>query len=503
MKSLFGGKNRKNGAKGKKGKAAQGPESAHPSPGAQNGKGDGMGNKGNQGQSVDGSSTVFRVKIPEGVQPGEEFQVYAGDKIVRVKCPPNSRPGQFLQITVPIDPGAAPSLPDSSAGNIPNSPGVQKVAGNAYMVPIPEGVRPGQQFPVVIEGRQLMVTSPPNGVPGSMVRIVPPPPGPSDGGSSLSLPPPDSSPSPAKAPKEDEETQLFEVQVPNGVKPNQSFALLAAGVRVLVTCPGDAGPGQRIRFKLPKALTAKRKPHNEAMEIKLSYDKDGWTRTIRVSDMKFQWVRMDDNGDIDTNTRFEADKSAYVRKLSFLPPQQGADDRIRDGKMSLVPASKAFVDSRVKGNTGEVIVSYSEIADAQVKNFEDKALWFQDKCKLLRVEWNEGHMRINVRREHLLEDSVDAVMSLNRRDLRKVWRFEFIGEVGIDAGGLAREWFELVTKAIFDPDMGLWQSSEANQMCMQINPASREYIQKPGSYTLVIALCLSHPVSIVRRLYLR
>ena len=59
--------------------------------------------------------------------------------------------------------------------------------------------------------------------------------------------------------------------------------------------------------------------------------------------------------------------------------------------------------------------------------------------------------------------------------IRKLWRFEFIGEMGIDAGGLAREWFELVSKEIFDPDMGLWQSSITNQMSMTINPASGKY----------------------------
>jgi E3 ubiquitin-protein ligase NEDD4 len=44
--------------------------------------------------------------------------------------------------------------------------------------------------------------------------------------------------------------------------------------------------------------------------------------------------------------------------------------------------------------------------------------------------------------------------------------------MGIDAGGLAREWFELVCKEIFDPDMGLWMSSTTNQMSMTVNPAS-------------------------------
>ena len=188
--------------------------------------------------------------------------------------------------------------------------------------------------------------------------------------------------------------------------------------------------------------------------------------------MKLQWVRMDDRGDIDNFTAgkgFDAEKSAYVRRLEF---REGSDPRIRDGVLSLVPADEAVVDSRIRGDKGEELVSYTEIAEAQGKAFEDKAEWFQQKCKQLAVTWNEGHMRMNVRREHLLEDSVDAVMSLSRKDLRKLWRFEFIGEAGIDAGGLAREWFELTTKEIFDPDMGFWQSSEANQMCMQINPAS-------------------------------
>jgi hypothetical protein len=63
-------------------------------------------------------------------------------------------------------------------------------------------------------------------------------------------------------------------------------------------------------------------------------------------------------------------------------------------------------------------------------------------------------------------------MSLSRIDMRKSWRFNFIGEAGIDAGGLTREWFQLVSEKIFDPEMGLWQSSQVNQMCMEINPTS-------------------------------
>jgi hypothetical protein len=274
----------------------------------------------------------------------------------------------------------------------------------------------------------------------------------------------------APAPEQQEErTQLFEVQVPRGVLPGAPFALLAGGARVLVTCPPNAKPGQRIRFKLPLGLTHRPTNLSDQAQIKLKYDKDGWTRTVRATDLKFQWVRMDDNGDVDVNKRFHMEKSAYVRKLEF---RQGSDPRLRAGVLSLVPATESVVDSKIKSFDGRDVVNYSDIAEAQVKNFDDKAQWFQDTCARLSVEWNEGHMRMNVRREYLLGDSVDAVMSLSRKDLRKQWRFEFIGEMGIDAGGLAREWFQLVCQQIFDPDMGLWMSSSSNQMSMTINPAS-------------------------------
>ena len=386
-----------------------------------------------KGTATNGSdqTSVFRVTVPEGVAPGQEFSVSAGNRIVRVRCPLNSKPGQSLQITVPTS---------SQEQRPPDSPNVTPADAGAYMVEVPEGVRGGQQFPVTIAGQQLVVTCPVNARPGYRVRVVPP------------------AVEPKPRATKEEDSQLFEVVVPQGVQPGRPFALLAGGVRILVTCPTNAGPGARIRFKLPLNLTNA----SEAAQIKLSYDKDGWTRTIRVGDMKFQWIRMDDKGDVENLTVFDADKTAYVRHL--------------DETLSLIPATEAVVESQLWNDSGEVLVTYSEVANAQVQTFEEKAQWFQTKCSQLCVEWAEGHMQLNVRRELLLGDSVDAVMSLSPKDLRKAWRFEFIGEAGIDAGGLAREWFHLVTSEMFDPDMGFWMSSASNQMAMEINPASRTYL---------------------------
>lgn len=44
--------------------------------------------------------------------------------------------------------------------------------------------------------------------------------------------------------------QTFEVRVPNGVRPGQSFALMAGGQRVLVNCPASAHPGKQSSYRL-------------------------------------------------------------------------------------------------------------------------------------------------------------------------------------------------------------------------------------------------------------
>jgi hypothetical protein len=142
------------------------------------------------------------------------------------------------------------------------------------------------------------------------------------------------------------------------------------------------------------------------------------------------------------------------------------------------------VDSSIKSLSSldhTDLVSYSDIVNAQMKSYDDKVQWFNETCARLKADWGKEDSRnrakiIHVRRDYLLEDSIKEVMSLSRKDMRTLWRINFINEPGIDAGGLAKEWFELVTDEVFDPAKGLWQMSESNQMCMQINPASGELL---------------------------
>jgi hypothetical protein len=419
-------------------------------------------------RTTTGPAIVYRVTIPPGIQPGAEFHVHAGPRRVRVRCPPTSRPGQSLQITLPPEPvenqrllKAAPltsATGQAEGGSVAMTPEVAKVnqqaeetggSARSYLVDIPSNVFPGQSFTVNVAGQRFMVTCPATAGPNMKIRIVPP----------------TVREEPEAAPK----TQVFEVSVPQGVRSGQPFALVANGQRVLVTCPPNVVPGQKIRFQLPVAQVVSR--------IQLAYESNvGWKRTIRVSDMKFQWVRLDNEApeegaaaiDVESMGLFDFKKSAYVRKITYL---EGNDARMRTGRVSLIPANEAVVDSRLQVN-GRTLLSYADIAEQQEKGLEEKSAWFHNICSQLTSAWEDGRIKMVVRHQYLLHDSVAAVMALSREDMRKRWRVEFLGSPGIDVGGLSREWFQLVTEQIFDPAFGLFTSSVNNQMSVEINPAS-------------------------------
>ncbi len=71
----------------------------------------------------------------------------------------------------------------------------------------------------------------------------------------------------------------------------------------------------------------------------------------------------------------------------------------------------------------------------------------------------QPHLILSVRRDHLVEDSLREI-SLQENDLKKSLRIQFIGEEGVDAGGLRKEWFLLLCRELFDRKFGLFDSDE-------------------------------------------
>lgn len=67
------------------------------------------------------------------------------------------------------------------------------------------------------------------------------------------------------------------------------------------------------------------------------------------------------------------------------------------------------------------------------------------------------YLVLKVRRDCLVEDSlrgVSEVVGSSQEEIKKGLRIEFLGEEGVDAGGLRKEWFLLLVREVFDPHHG-------------------------------------------------
>uniref|UniRef100_A0A0A9Z0S7 E3 ubiquitin-protein ligase n=1 Tax=Lygus hesperus TaxID=30085 RepID=A0A0A9Z0S7_LYGHE len=96
------------------------------------------------------------------------------------------------------------------------------------------------------------------------------------------------------------------------------------------------------------------------------------------------------------------------------------------------------------------------------------------KAQLRKPNNVPNKFEIKVRRNAILEDSYRIITNnASRPDLlkTKLW-VEFEGEVGLDYGGLAREWFFLLSKEMFNPYYGLFEYSAMDNYTLQINPIS-------------------------------
>ncbi|MBN3302772.1 HECD2 ligase, partial [Amia calva] len=72
-----------------------------------------------------------------------------------------------------------------------------------------------------------------------------------------------------------------------------------------------------------------------------------------------------------------------------------------------------------------------------------------------RVDMNLLFLNIKVRRPQLVSDSLDE-LTRKRADLKKKLKVTFVGEAGLDMGGLTKEWFLLLIRQIFHTDYGMF-----------------------------------------------
>mmetsp|Transcript_18663 Transcript_18663/g.31920 ORF Transcript_18663/g.31920 Transcript_18663/m.31920 type:complete len:206 (+) Transcript_18663:16-633(+) len=99
----------------------------------------------------------------------------------------------------------------------------------------------------------------------------------------------------------------------------------------------------------------------------------------------------------------------------------------------------------------------------QIFEFDSKRLLWKQCIKRharkVIKQSDDYEIDIGVRRDTVFGDSFEQLKDLTPAQWLQKFSVEFHGEEGVDEGGLTKEWFQLVSKGVFDPNYALFKQS--------------------------------------------
>ncbi|KAI6688704.1 hypothetical protein NL676_025532 [Syzygium grande] len=133
---------------------------------------------------------------------------------------------------------------------------------------------------------------------------------------------------------------------------------------------------------------------------------------------------------------------------------------------------RRLLNAFIRQNPGLLENSLSMMLKApRLVDFDNKRAYFRSRIRQQHEQHLSGPLRISVRRAYVLEDSYNQLRMRPTQELKGRLNVQFQGEEGIDAGGLTREWYQLLSRVIFDRGALLF-TTVGNNTTFQPNPNS-------------------------------
>lgn len=159
--------------------------------------------------------------------------------------------------------------------------------------------------------------------------------------------------------------------------------------------------------------------------------------------------------------------------LSSPPP----DDTMAGLFFSFTDAHRRILNELVRQNNKLMSGTFSLLVkNPKVLEFDNKRSYFN---RTVHAK-NSGHSRpsasplsVGVRRDNVFHDSYRN-LAFKRDEEVKYGKLNvrFHGEEGVDAGGVTREWFQVLTRAMFDPNYALFTPVSSDRTTFHPNKAS-------------------------------
>lgn len=173
-------------------------------------------------------------------------------------------------------------------------------------------------------------------------------------------------------------------------------------------------------------------------------------------------------------TAREVNESAGTSTFSTTKSSVDSQKKI-DGGVTFTRFSekhRRLLNAFIRQNPGLLEKSLSMLLKApRLIDFDNKRAYFRSRIRQQHEQHLSGPLRISVRRAYVLEDSYNQLRMRPTLDLKGRLNVQFQGEEGIDAGGLTREWYQLLSRVIFDKGALLF-TTVGNNVTFQPNPNS-------------------------------
>lgn len=168
--------------------------------------------------------------------------------------------------------------------------------------------------------------------------------------------------------------------------------------------------------------------------------------------------------------------SKYVNNKGYtVKSSSEATDPAEEFFLNFTEEHKKILNIMVRNNPSLMGGSFSLlIHNPKILEFDNKRNYFvQQLHKRTNRREQYPSLRLSLDRANVFEDTYQKLQGLTGDEIKYgKLNVHFHGEEGVDAGGVAREWFSVLARQMFDPNYALFITSAADKLTYQPNRAS-------------------------------
>lgn len=170
-----------------------------------------------------------------------------------------------------------------------------------------------------------------------------------------------------------------------------------------------------------------------------------------------------------------ASSSKALRATSSPKSPTTPAEVMEDLFVTFTDAHRKILNLMVRNNPSLMSGSFSLLVhNPRVLDFDNKRNYFSQQLhRRPHAREHHGTLQLNVRRARVFEDSFQHLQRKTGDQIKYgKLSVRFYEEEGVDAGGLTREWFQILARQMFDPNNALFQPCAADKLTYQPNKNS-------------------------------